>query len=245
MPTPSGPFDAVFHTGPMAPSDWLLCDADDTLWENNIHFEQVIKEFIEYVEHPFLSPFDVRACLDEIEMRNVKVHGYGVKNFTRNLKECYETVKSRTADDEEIAQLRDMTVKIVEGDVEVIPGVAETLRELATRYRLALITKGDQSEQLRKLARSGLGRWFTFVKTVPEKDADCYRTVVCALQADPSRTWMIGNSPKSDINPALAAGLGAVLVPNDNTWRLEVQDIPRDHERFRAVDRFSDLTSIF
>ncbi len=229
----------------MCAAEWLLCDADDTLWENNVYFEQAIEEFIDYVDHPVLSPSAVRERLDRVESRNIKLHGYGVKNFARNLKECYETLKERPAREDEISRLRGMVRRIVEGAVEPIPGVLETLRELAGRYRLGLVTKGDYDEQHAKLERSGLQEWFVYVANVPEKDVGCYQSVVGTIEADPSRTWMIGNSPKSDINPALEAGLGAVLVRNDNTWRLEMQDIPEGHERFRSVDRFCDLTSIF
>ena len=227
------------------PTDWLLCDADDTLWENNIYFEQAIAEFVEYVGHPVLSPSEVRERLDEIEARNIKIRGYGVDNFARNLVECFGSLKGRPAVGGEARRLTGMTRRIMEAGADPIPGVPETLRELAGRYRLGLVTKGDPGEQDSKLERSGLRGWFSYVKTVREKDAVCYRSVIQSIGADARLTWMIGNSPKSDINPALEAGLGAVLVRNDNTWRLELQDVPNGHERFRRVERFSDLTLIF
>ena len=58
-------------------------------------------------------------------------------------------------------------------------------------------------------------------------------------------TWMIGNSPKSDINPALEAGLSAVLVPHEMTWSLEHEEVPQASSRFQVVERFSDLQRIF
>ncbi len=229
----------------MPAADWLLCDADDTLWENNIYFERAIEEFVACVDHPVLSPAGVRERLDRVEARNTKLHGYGAENFARNLVECYESLRGRAVSEDEARRLREITRRVVDSPVEPIPGVRETLRELSARYRLGLVTKGDYGEQHGKLDRSGLRGWFSYVANVPEKDADCYRSVIGDIKAAPDRTWMIGNSPKSDINPALAAGLGAVLVRNDNTWRLEMQDIAEGHERFRSIDRFSDLTSIF
>ena len=226
-------------------ADWLLCDADDTLWENNIYFEEAIREFIEYVDHPSLNPAEVREALDRVEVRNIKLHGYGAENFARNLVECYAGLRGRPASDPERRRLARMTERIVNAPIEPIPGVPETLAELLRRYRLGLVTKGDHAEQSSKLHRSGLAGAFEYVANVPEKDAECYRTVVREVGADASRTWMIGNSPKSDINPALEAGLGAVLVRNENTWRLEMQAVPVGHERFRRVDRFADLASIF
>jgi putative hydrolase of the HAD superfamily len=68
----------------------LLIDADDTLWENNIYFERAFDDFIDFLDHSQLGPTEVRAILDEIELANIKVHGYGAQNFARNLCECYE-----------------------------------------------------------------------------------------------------------------------------------------------------------
>ena len=128
---------------------------------------------------------------------------------------------------------------------EVIEGVAETLAYLNARHRLTLCTKGHTEEQLLKFNRSALGEHFHGVKVVREKNTDAYREIVEAEGMDPARTWMIGNSPKSDIHPALEAGLGAVLVPHERTWRLELTDLPDESERFRIVERFVELQRLF
>ena len=232
-------------TSSLAGASWLLCDADDTLWENNIYFEHAISEFIRYVDHARLSPVAVRRHLDEIEARNVKLRGYGTKNFTRNLVECFESLRARPAAEAERRRIAGMTDRISNCEIELLPGVVETLAELGRRHRLAVVTKGDRDEQQAKLQRSGLAVFFRHFVTVPEKDVECYRTLTREIGADAAITWMIGNSPKSDINPAIAAGLGAVLVPHPSTWSLEVQEVPESHQRFRTVRRFSDLTELF
>ena len=229
----------------MARDRWLLCDADDTLWENNVYFEEAIAEFVEYVDHPTLSPVQVREELDAVELRNIKLRGYGTDNFARNLVECFEGLKGRSASPLERERLQRMTDRIRNSPMVLIQGVPETLDELRRRYRLGLITKGQVEEQRSKLEQSGLEDRFDYVKFAPEKDSQCYRAVIREIEADAASTWMIGNSPKSDINPALEAGLGAVLIPNENTWTLEVQSVPETHDRFRLLRRFSDLTSIF
>ncbi len=235
----------MFDTGSMVRAAWLLCDADDTLWENNVFFEQAIEEFVEFVDHRHLSPAEVRNELDRVEARNIKANGYGSDNFARNLVECFEGFRNGPASGEERARLLGMTDRIRNCPMRLIPGVPETLDALARRYRLGLVTKGQFEEQHSKLERSGLTSRFEYVANVPEKDVDCYRAVLRELGADAESTWMIGNSPKSDINPALEAGLGAVLVPNENTWGLELQSVPQNHPRFRVVRRFADLTQIF
>jgi putative hydrolase of the HAD superfamily len=80
---------------------------------------------------------------------------------------------------------------------------------------------------------------------VHEKNATAYKELAETRGFDLSRTWMIGNSPKSDINPALQAGLGAVYVPHARTWGLEKEEIPNDHPRLKCVESIRDLLKVF
>jgi putative hydrolase of the HAD superfamily len=124
--------------------------------------------------------------------------------------------------------------------------VEETLACLASRHDLTLFTKGHPEEQKLKVDRSGLGRYFAHTAIVKEKDAEAYRRIVGERRLEPERTWMIGNSPKSDINPALEAGLGAVLVPHARTWVLERQELRLpEGARFLQVETFAGLSDMF
>ena len=129
--------------------------------------------------------------------------------------------------------------------MEVIPGVPETLAYLAPRHDLTLFTKGHPEEQKLKIDRSGLGRFFAHTAIVREKDAAAYRNLVEDRGMEPERAWMIGNSPKSDINPALAAGLNAVFVPHAHTWVLEKQEIEPGKGKLLVVEQFADLRQHF
>jgi len=127
----------------------------------------------------------------------------------------------------------------------VLGGVEETLAYLAPRHELTLFTKGHPDEQKLKIDRSGLGLYFAHAAIVKEKDAAAYRKLVEERGFDPQRSWMIGNSPKSDINPALEAGWNAVFVPHARTWTLERQRIEPGAGRLLVVDRFADLKHHF
>lgn len=203
----------------------LIVDADDTLWENNIYFERAFDNFVEFLAHSLLAAAQVRDVLDEIEAVNAKVHGYGSQNFGRNLQETYRRLCERHISDIDLAAVMSFAGRILEQPVEIIPGVAETLEYLASRHDLTLFTKGHPDEQKMKVDRSGLGVYFGHTAIVKEKDTTSYRALVTARRLQPERTWMIGNSPKSDINPALEAGLNAVFIPHAHTWVLEKQDI--------------------
>jgi len=224
---------------------WLLIDADDTLWENNVYFEQAFDRFVEFLNHSRLSPPQVREVLDEIEAANVKLHGYGSANFGRNLKECFARLAERHYGDGDLAIVLGFAGAILDRPMEVIPGVEETLQYLKGRRRLLLFTKGHPDEQKLKLGRSGLAGYFEHCEIVREKDAENYRRVAAAHDMTPLETWMVGNSPKSDINPALEAGLNAVLVPHPQTWSLEKQKIVPGRGRLLVVEKFSDLKRYF
>ena len=224
---------------------WLLIDADDTLWENSVYFEEAIAEFTDFLAHTALTPREVRQVLDEIELSNIANQGYGSRSFARNLRRCFEHLVERHYCDEDLDRVTAMGEAILHRPIEVIEGVVETLCYLSNRHHLTLFTKGHSEEQLLKFNRSALGDHFHGVKVVREKHAGAYREIVEAEAMDPSRTWMIGNSPKSDIHPALEAGLGAVLVPHERTWSLELTDVPAVSERFRIVERFAELQRLF
>jgi len=225
---------------------FLLIDADDTLWENNIYFERAFEDFVDFLDHSALNAAHVREVLNEIETVNAKVHGYGSKNFGRNMQQAYQHLAEREIRTDDLAHVMQLAEKILEQPLELIDGVEETLAALSSRHDLTIFTKGHREEQKMKVERSGLERYFAHTAIVKEKDAGAYAGIVRERELDPGNTWMIGNSPKSDINPALEAGLGAVLVPHPHTWVLEMQDLRvPEKARFLQVERFKDLGRLF
>jgi putative hydrolase of the HAD superfamily len=223
----------------------LVFDADDTLWENNIYFERAFDDFCEFLNHSKLTSRQVREVLNEIELVNAKVHGYGSKNFGLNLQQAYRHLAEGEIRSSDLDHVMSLAERILEQPLEVIDGVEETLAELRQRHELTLFTKGHPEEQRMKVDRSGLGGYFAHLAIVKEKDAAAYRRLVEERGFDRRETWMIGNSPKSDINPALEAGLNAVLVPHPHTWVLEHQDLREGGDRLRIVEDFGQLRDIF
>jgi putative hydrolase of the HAD superfamily len=223
----------------------LIVDADDTLWENNIYFEKAFDDFFEYLDHSHFSASEVRAVLDEIELANARVHGYGSLNFGRNLSQCYERLAEREVCEEDLQTVTSFAQRILEQPLEVIGGVPETLAYLAGRHELTLFTKGHPDEQKLKIDQSGLGQYFGHTAIVKEKDAAAYAVLIAERGMDANRAWMIGNRPKSDINPALEAGLNAVFVPHARTWTLERQDLRPGAGKLLVVERFADLERHF
>jgi putative hydrolase of the HAD superfamily len=232
----------------MAPAPnrrFLLIDGDDTLWENNVYFEQAIEAFIDFLAHSSMSREQVRAALDEIEQMNVRTHGYGSASFTKNLRQTYERLADRDLQPQDIDHVVQLGERIATQPMRLLPDVPETVRYLAGRHDLMLLTKGHPEEQRLKIERSGLEAFFSATAIVHEKNEETYRAIVRERQLDPARTWMIGNSPRSDINPALAVGLNAVFIPHEHTWRLEKEEVVPADGRLLTLQRFFELRAHF
>jgi putative hydrolase of the HAD superfamily len=225
----------------------LLIDADDTLWENNIYFERAIAKFISFLNHREYSPEQVRLVLNDVERDSILKHGYGLHSFAHSLVETFEKLSVDPITPESHERIHSFAHQIADHPVEVLPGVPETLDYLCGKHHLILMTKGHPAEQSGKVERSGLKEYFSAVEIVAEKDLPTYRSVISKYELATDLTWMVGNSPKSDINPALAAGLNAVFVPHDNTWILEHEELAGapPAQRLLTVDYFSDLMKHF
>ncbi len=227
------------------PRHTLLIDADDTLWENNVFFEKTIEDFISLAEPSGYAQGYIRRILNETERRNIRQHGYGVRSFGRSLEETYMKLAGNMAKRETIAQVRKMVATLEETPPHILDGVPETLSYLAERHRLILFTKGEPAEQAAKVERSGLQRYFEAIEIVGEKDVATYKNLVNRHRILKSHGWMVGNSPRSDINPALQAGLNAVFIPHPATWELEQSEVQSGAGKLLILSSFRDLRHHF
>jgi putative hydrolase of the HAD superfamily len=221
----------------------LLVDADDTLWENIVVFHQIEADFLSWLNHPD-GELEARRVLEDIQGLLIAAHGYGTNTFVRALEQTYRHIAAREPDDADLEMIRTLTQRLQWEELELIEGVADTLERLSTRHDLLLVTKGDFDEQRRKIEISGLESFFRETVIVPEKDEAVYRSIVDAEGLPVERTWMIGNSPKSDILPAVAAGIRAVYVPHAFTWAREHRELPED-DRILVVESFTALLRYF
>jgi len=227
----------------------LLIDADDTLWENNIYFERSIADFISFLNHREFTPKQVRERLNQVERESIVTHGYGLNSFANALCRTFERLSVEPLTPELRERIHSFAFRIAEHPVEIISGVAETLQHLTGRnHHMIVMTKGAPAEQISKVERSGLQQHFAAVEVVAEKNAAAYRGVAEKYGLDPDVTWMIGNSPRSDVNPALEAGLNAVFVPHDMTWVLEHEEIAspsKAGQKLLKIQRFPELQHHF
>ena len=225
----------------------LLIDADDTLWENNIYFERAIANFISFLNHHEYSPEQVREVLNQVERESILLHGYGLHSFAHALVTTFEKLAIEPLTPALHETIHGFAHTIAAHPVEVIGGVGETLHYLSQRHHLIMMTKGAVVEQSGKIERSGLKDYFSAVEIVAEKDPPAYRSMVSKYGLSADSTWMVGNSPKSDINPALAAGINAVFVFHGDTWILEHEEVtePQPSRRLLKIETFRELSQHF
>jgi len=225
----------------------LIVDADDTLWENNIYYEQCIAAFTDLMVAQGFEREEAERTVDAVERERIPQVGYAPEEFARSLVIAYQRLcesHDRPIEDEVSDVVWEIGQAVVEYPIVLLDGVVETLARLSGHCRLLLLTKGDREAQESKLARSGLGHLFGEVHVVPEKDAEVIRGLLARYGLQPEQTWVVGNSPRSDINPALEAGVGAIYVPHPNTWKLEHEEIT-EPERVLVLRHFGELSTLF
>lgn len=218
-------------------------DADDTLWHNERHFKLTEQRFAELL----VGHADADHLLDRLvkaERRNVLHYGYGIKGFTLSMIETAVEVTEGRVPANIISKILEVGRELLAHPVECFEGVCETLERLKGGYRLVVITKGDLFDQERKLAASGIDHLFDAAEIVSEKGEDTYSRIFAQHGDGAKRALMVGNSLRSDIIPALAAGCWAVHIPYELIWALEEADEPTDAPRFRRLSRIEELPDL-
>ena len=223
----------------------ILIDADDTLWENNVFFQRTIEGFIARIEPLGYTREYIRHILNETEGHNIRQHGYGIHSFRRSLHETYARLAGSLMRQALAEEITELALELEREPPRLLEGVPETLSYLSSRHRLILVTKGHVAEQAAKVERSGLQTHFDAIEIVSEKDCETYQRIIGQFNVVKSHGWMVGNSPRSDVNPALKAGLNAVFIPHPQTWEMEHVPIETGAGRLLVIQRFSGFARSF
>lgn len=222
----------------------IAFDADDTLWDCQSWFDEVQTKCCELLA-PWATAREVNEGLFQTERKNLPLTGYGTKAFTLSLVENAVRVSHEQLTGDVVMKLLMLGQDLLRFPTTPLSEVEETLRQLADQrhYRLVVFTKGELMDQEGKLQRSGLEQYFSHVETVSNKTEREYRQLCENLDVAPEQTLMVGNSFRSDIAPALAAGAWAVHIPYHVVWELEKsEEFP--HERLHKISHFGELLDI-
>ena len=229
--------------GLMARLTTIGFDADDTLWQNETLFRMTEARFTELLSGT-ADPDHLAERLLAAERRNLGHYGFGVKGFVLSMIETAIEVTEGRVPGPVIAEIMAAGREMLAHPVQLLPHVRDTVLDLAGEFRVIVVTKGDLLDQERKVAQSGLGDLFRAVEIVSDKTAASYAAIFARHGDGAGRAMMVGNSLKSDVLPALAAGAWGVHVPHDLTRALEAADPPVDHGRFHALPDLSHLPGL-
>jgi putative hydrolase of the HAD superfamily len=224
--------------------DLIAFDADDTLWENNLLYIQAQDRFKEILSHYAVSD-SIDNLLEKIETQNLKYYGYGVTSFVFSLLETAIEITGERISAADIRVILGIAKEMISTQVRLYDDVDLTLRTLAERYRMVLITKGDLLHQQSKVSNSGLRVFFHEVNVVVDKTPQIYAELLKRYGVSPSRFLMIGDSMRSDILPVLELGGWGVYVPNNFTWSHEKREPPTGFDgRYFEVERLGLLPAL-
>ena len=215
-------------------------DADDTLWQSEHFFKLTEARFAKLLSG-YAESADLSARLLEAEKRNLQFYGFGIKGFILSMIETAIDVTHGQVPASIIQEILGAGREMLNHPILPLPQVRETLENLNGIYRLVLITKGDIFDQERKLAQSGLGELFHGIEIVSNKNPETYKRIFDRHGDGPGRAVMVGNSLKSDIVPAIAAGCWGIFIPHELTWVLENVEPPTHHPRFKQLNGFNEL----
>ncbi|MTG97417.1 MULTISPECIES: HAD family hydrolase [Myroides] len=217
----------------------IAFDADDTLWDNEIYYQQTEQAFCELLKD-FLPKEDTSRVLFETEMRNLSRYGFGAKSFLLSLLETAMQITQRKMNDVLMQQILDLGHALIDKPITLLDGVQETMEILSKDYTLILATKGDLLDQERKLKNSNLGKYFDHVEVMSDKQTEDYHKLIDKLNITAPAFMMVGNSVKSDIIPVLEIGANALHIPFHVTWAHEVVEAV-DHKGYYKLDNIREV----
>ena len=218
-------------------------DADDTLWQNESFFRLTQDRFTDLLSD-HADPNHLHNRLLAAERRNLGHYGFGVKGFTLSMIETAIEVTQGRVPAAVISELLAAGREMLRHPVELLPHAREAVQALAADFKVLVITKGDLLDQERKIAHSGLGDLFHGVEIVSDKTPAIYSQIFARHGTGAAQAMMVGNSLKSDVLPALAAGGWGVHVPHGLTWALEQADPPQHHKRFHSLPSLQTLPDL-
>lgn len=226
----------------------VFLDVDDTLWENNLYFLQSLDWLCRAGRSLGLSDGAVKGTLHQHEVRNIRLRGYGYDSYEASLLATVARLAHLGGAGARHEPLRrralEWTHFLRRHPIVFCPGVERTLPLLLGHFRVVLVTKGHAGDQMAKVRRSGLLGRVHGVHVVPHKHAANYRAVLEAEGLSAEETVMVGNSPRSDINGAKAAGLRTVYVPHPLTWYMELEAIAPGGPPTARVADFSGVAAV-
>lgn len=224
----------------------IIFDADDTLWVNEDNFQKFDSDFSELMSAYMPKEMASKELL-ETEKKNIPIYGFGGKSMMLSMIETAARITGGQGDLALAQSIIGMGKALLQMPVVLLDGVEETLAGLSGEYQLVLATKGDITDQQRKIDASGLSRYFNDIEIMADKKEKDYLDLFKMIGAPADECLMVGNSMMSDIVPALNVGAKAAYIPYHVTWQYEKRERAEngiEGPNYVKLSSIKDLTSI-
>ncbi|WP_322922110.1 HAD family hydrolase [Paenibacillus campi] len=229
----------------------LIFDMDDTLIYCNKYFNLILDEFISLLSGWFkehgLEMDTIRQKQIEIDVAGVQQVGFASEHFPASLVETYRhfaRLYGRPLSEREERQLRLLGSSVYEQEVEPYPGMVDTLNYLQQQgHTLYLYTGGETAIQQRKIDQMKLSAFFDdriFIRQ--HKNIRALEQIITTKLLPRTDTWMIGNSLRSDIQPALQAALNTIYIKQEQEWAYDIVQLQTGTEQsFHTVSKLTEV----
>lgn len=231
----------------LGPKRIIIFDGDDTLWRTMPLYADAKSRFFQLVARQLPSIENIEAEFEDRDELNVSRWGFTIERFRNSMVETYREFMMRASLSPQLKteeQISRIATSVLRRKASSMPYAKTILRQLSSKFRLALLTKGEYQLQNRRVAESGLSGFLERVVIVDHKDPATFKRLLSELHSSPRCAWSVGDSLRSDIWPALNAGLNAVWIPRD-TWSYENADVPTEGRRFKRIGSIHELASLF
>jgi putative hydrolase of the HAD superfamily len=231
------------------PIDLVLVDFDDTLVDTAPRFQNARRALLALLQEAGFSEdvaYDVLYHEIDPEMR--QRYGLGPRRMEPTFIATYERLcrLHGIAPDLPLSARAAELGRSCYGVPAAFEGALHALQRLVAVHPTVIYTQSGELEyQLSCIRGAGVVDIVNEerVRICERKDADAFReTLGWYGVADPAGAWMIGNSMRSDINPALEAGANAILVESADPWEYDMVEPHGPH--FHCVPSFPHAVNL-
>ncbi len=229
---------------PKSSASLLVFDGDDTLWDTQILYTAAKSRIFRYLEQFENDSQKIEDHFEAEDLANVSSLGFTLRRFELSIRNTIRAFCPPKLNDSESAEalISSVLESIENGPTPLVHGAESLLNELRPLYRLVLMTKGDSKLQEQRISSSGLRQLFERIYIVDEKTSTSFRTILKEAQVDPKNAWSIGNSLRSDIQPAILVGMNGIWIEKA-TWAWE--DVSEDADQSIAkVRTLEDIRTV-
>lgn len=232
----------------------IIFDLDDTLVHCNKYFELILEQFAgilaDWFEPSGITPAEIRDKQIEIDVAGVHQIGFASIHFPESLIDTYRyfcQTTGRLVQAEEEERLMKLGLSVYELPIEPYPGMVETLELLRSQgHELHLYTGGESAIQQRKIDQMKLSNYFQdriYIRR--HKNVEALEGILQSRPFDRSQTWMVGNSLRTDIMPALTARIGAIHIQIPNEWLYNIVELQqRDDLQMYTISALEEVPRI-